>query len=201
MEITAGFALTICTIGKIEIGSTEHDTCRKIIFRGIRVDTRNDTQFVLVVHFESKAEIAGPSQCTYQHFTTILRSQLVQRKLEERRGKHIGTGAQFGIDHLFTESQFSFGHVGFVCPVTRKFSQIILSTIQMKHTRGILVKHYGLLLLMADFRIGFNDILGRISDVMQLYRNRIFIISQGDNGFVNSLRHRFRLMRDILQQK
>ena len=71
----------------------------------------------------------------------------------------------------------------------------------MKHTRSILVKHYGLLLLMADFRIGFNDILGRISDVMQLYRNRIFIISQGDNGFVNSLRHRFRLMRDILQQK
>ena len=89
----------------------------------------------------------------------------------------------------------------FVSPVARKFSQIILRTVQMKHTRGILVKHYGLLLFMADFRIGFNDILGRISDVMQLYRNRIFIISQGDNGFVNSLRHRFRLMRDILQQK
>ena len=40
---------------------------------------------------------------------------------------------QLRIDHLFTESQFSFGHVGFVCPVTGKFSQEILAAVQVKH--------------------------------------------------------------------
>lgn len=63
------------------------------------------------------------------------------------------------------------------------------------------MKYYRLPLFTADSRIDFNDILDRINDVMQLYRNQIFIIPQGDDGFVNSLRHHFRLMKSVLQQK
>ena len=133
MEAAAGLTFPLRTVSEIEVRSTEHFFGGQAVFRVVRVDTADNTQFVFVVHFESKAKVTRPSDGSYQHFACILLRRIVKSQLEERRYKHIGTCTQLRIDHLFTESQFSFGHVGFVCPVTGKFSQEILAAVQVKH--------------------------------------------------------------------
>ena len=63
-------------------------------------DTADNTQFVFVVHFESKAKVTRPSDGSYQHFACILLRRIVKSQLEERKdisikcliptdGKHI----------------------------------------------------------------------------------------------------------------
>ena len=133
MEVTAGLTFPLRAVSEIEVRSTEHFSGGQAVFGVVRVDTADNTQFVFVVHFESKAKVTRPSDGSYQHFACILLRRIVKSQLEERRYKHIGTCTQLRIDHLFTESQFSFGHVGFVCPVTGKFSQEILAAVQVKH--------------------------------------------------------------------
>ena len=61
MEITASLSFTCKTVSKIKIGSTEDFIRFQTIFRSIRINTRNNTQFVLIIYFEYKTEITCPS--------------------------------------------------------------------------------------------------------------------------------------------
>ena len=61
MEITASLSFTFKTVSKIKIGSTEDFIRFQTIFRSIRINTRNNTQFVLIIYFEYKTEITCPS--------------------------------------------------------------------------------------------------------------------------------------------
>ena len=49
MEITASLSFTCKTVSKIKIGSTEDFIRFQTIFRSIRINTRNNTQFVLII--------------------------------------------------------------------------------------------------------------------------------------------------------
>ncbi|EJW96225.1 hypothetical protein EVA_15651 [gut metagenome] len=201
VEIAAGLSLTFPTISEIEIGRTEHFLRLQGIGGSIRIDARHHTQRLLLVHLKSEAEITGPSQGSDQHFTAVFGGRLVQSQLEERRTEHIGTGAQFRIEHLLAKHERRFLDLYFTGPIAGKFGQEITLAVQVQQGRGILVQHHGLLLLMTDFGKRPDDIHRVVSDVMQVDCQRIDFIAQGDHHFLHT---RFGLplgVRDILQQR
>jgi len=71
MEAAAGLTFSLCAVSEIEVRSTEHFLGGQAVFGVVRVDTADNAQFVLVVHFESKTEVTRPSDSSYQYFTCI----------------------------------------------------------------------------------------------------------------------------------
>jgi len=201
MEATACLSFSLRAVREIKVRSAEHFLCGQTVFRVIRIDSADYTQFVLVVYFESKTEVASPSDGSYQYFSGIFLRRIIKSQLEERGNKHIGACTQLGIDYFLTEGKLSFSHIGLVCPVTGKLGQEILATVQVKHRRSILTKYDRLLLFVADFSECTDNILFVISYIMQLYGNRIFIIFKGNHRLVDSVAGVIARMIYVFQQQ
>ena len=131
LKATATFARTLITQSKNKFRSSEHFAFLKLIHRSIRINSRNHTQITHIVHFESKAKVTCPSQCTHQDLPLIFCSRSIQTDHEKRLCMHGSTTSQLGIYHFLTELQLLCTHLYFLRPVTTEFSQIVSWTIEI----------------------------------------------------------------------
>ena len=137
LKATASFTRTLITQCENKFRSSEHFTLLKLIYRSIRINGRNHTQITHIVHFESKAEVTCPSQCTHQDFPLIFCSRSIQTDHEKRLCMHGSTTSQLGIYHFLTELQLLCTHLHFLRPVSTEFCQIVSRTIEIQHCRSV----------------------------------------------------------------
>ena len=111
---------------------------------------------------------------------------------------HRGTAAQLGVDHLLAEKQGLRAHLRFLGPVAAELRQVVSRTAEVKHGRGIGRQGNRLLLLMADFAPGLDDVLLRIGHVVQRHVDGILVVAQLDVGLHASL-HGVRGRRNVVE--
>ena len=173
--------------GKNEFGRSEYLVGFQLILGRIRIDGRNDTQVAYVVHFERKAEVSGPSDCSHQYFSFVFISRLVQSDFEERLHVHGCTAAQFRIQDFLARLKLLGTHLHFFCPVAAELCQVITGTVEVKHGRGISPQSDRFLFLMFDFAPGLDDVFFGVCHIMQGNVYRIFVVAQVDGGLRTSL--------------
>ena len=137
LKATASFARTLIAQSKNKFRSSEHFILLKFIYRSIRINGRNHAQIPHIVHFKSKAEVTGPSQCTHQDFPLIFCGRSLQTDHEKRLRMHGSTTSKLGIYYLLTELQLLRTHLHFLRPVSAEFGQIVSRTIEIQHRRSV----------------------------------------------------------------
>ena len=99
---------------------------------------------------------------------------------------HGCTGTQLGINNLLTSSQLASLRLSFLSPVAMIIGNEILVCLEIKHCRAISPKRNRSFLPMRDFAPRLDDVLLRISCIVELYGQRIHLVLKGDDGLNTS---------------
>ena len=152
-----------------------------------RIDSRKDTEQVVVVHLQRISPVARPGDGSHQYGALLLMDRLVDADLEERLAEHIGPGAEFGVHYLLAESQFEglFAHL--FCPVAMKFREIVLGSIQIEHGGVEGGQTYGFLLVMRNDRPCLDDVFLAVGYIVQINFHGISVIGETDDGLFATL--------------
>ena len=183
MEIAAGFACTVITESEHKFGSRKYFVRFQLIIRSIRIDSRDYAKVAYIVHFKSKLEIPCPSDSTQHHTSLCFLCRLLDTEFEERMRVHGGTASELGVDYFLAESQRLCTHLCLFRPVTAELSQIIFICGEIEHGGSITPQSDRLLFIMLYFTPCFDNVLFRISDIMQSHFNRILVVFQTDDCF------------------
>ena len=186
VQITGSLTDTIIAHGKDKLRGSERFTSLQLIVRGVWIDGRNNTKGSHVIYLEGKAEVARPSDGSKHHLALILLGRLIESQFKERLLLHGCTGTQLGINNLLTSSQLASFRLAFLSPVAMIIGNEILVCLEIKHCRAISPKRNRSFLLMRDFAPRLDDVLLRISCIVELHGQRIHLVLKSDDGLNTS---------------
>ena len=198
VQITGSLTNTIIAHGKDKLRGSECLTSLQLIIRGVWIDGRDNTKGSHVINLEGKAEVARPSDGSKHHLALILLGWLIESQFKERLLMHGCTGTQLGINNFLTSSQLASLRLSFLSPVAMIIGNEILVCLEIKHCRAISPKRYRSFLLMRDFAPCLDDVLLRVSCIVELHGQRIYLVLKSDDGLNTSTDSLF-FRRQIIQ--
>ena len=99
---------------------------------------------------------------------------------------HGYTGTQLGINNFLTSSQLTSLRLSFLSPVAMIIGNEILVRLEIKHCRAISPKRNRSFLLMRDFAPCLDDVLLRVSCIVEFHGQRIHLVLKSDDGLNTS---------------
>ena len=186
VQITGSLTDTIIAHGKDKLRGSKCLTSLQLIIRGVWIDGRDNTKGSHVIYLEGKAEVARPSDGSKHHLALILLGWLIESQFKERLLMHGCTGTQLGINNLLTSSQLASLRLSFLSPVAMIIGNEILVCLKIKHCRAISPKRNRSFLLMRNFAPRLDDVLLRISSIVELHGQRIYLVLKSDDGLNTS---------------
>ena len=200
VQVAAGLARAALAQREDEVGSTEAAALVDAVLRGIGVDATEHTQRPEVVDLEREAVVACPCQCAHEHLAGFLGGRRAYRELEERRRKHVGTGAELGVYHLLAEVQLLrvAAHLG--RPVAVVLRQVILRGVEVEHGRGVLLELNGLFLAVEHLAPCHKHVFVGVCHEVQRHLVGIHRVGKPYHG-LRSPGARLCLVRPVLKQR